>query len=333
MNNYLIDDYSLTGFQFLRSLVVSEYGLRHLEKADRKPKYALGHRIIAVLELTPLIGLIVSIVERIVQLIYQALKPLFVPGSWVFYGSQFRTNGPYDAMKASAFALELNAKASPGIVFDPSKITGSISGGTCTAMSLNFLSKYQGVKKKVRHLSKGHFRHNLLEKLSSKGKHFRETSEAMRAEQAAMNTILVNQGVKSPSLKKIQSLVRFRGFEVAWRSPTYRLRSKEDPADADTVPALEIKKDMARYKRGVYLVRLIKPAVNEKLEEYGHTFIYIKETGLKLLYEPNDGLLFLDDQSAERTVEKHMRYCAEVHSTTDATVYRLKAPTLKAKEA
>lgn len=47
---------------------------------------------------------------------------------------------------------------------------------------------------------------------------------------------------------------------------------------------------------GIYLLRIIKPAQNEKLEQYGHSTIYIKENDYKVFYDPNYGAYNLTDE-------------------------------------
>ncbi|AXH78539.1 MAG: putative membrane protein [Circular genetic element sp.] len=41
---------------------------------------------------------------------------------------------------------------------------------------------------------------------------------------------------------------------------------------------------------GQYIVRIIKPSENRRLEKSGHTLIYIKEEKLRMCYDPNSGL-------------------------------------------
>ncbi|CRX38469.1 hypothetical protein [Estrella lausannensis] len=318
MNKYLLDDYALTGGQVVRSLLISEYGLRHLERANLEPKYAFGHRFIAAIELIPVVGLIVSLVEAIFQAIYRAWQP---SDPCIFTGSQSRCNGKYQLLKAKRYVRRLNAKSAPGIYFNPSKLNGSVEGGTCSAMALKLIKIYLRAKTKAASANEGVARERLLSKLSKKSHLFERSSVEYRAIQAALNTIEIKEVPPDPSGSKVESLVKWRGLEVAWSSNCYRL--KKQPSSRKGCPYGHLAHDLSGFDEGVYWVRILKPAVNEKLESRGHSLVYIKERGLHLFYDPNDGLSCLQPEKAGLIVERQLRYCAELFRTTDVRFYRL----------
>lgn len=67
--------YDLKWYEVLYGLVVSPYGLRHLEKAEAletPSEKRLGHHLIALLELIPALGAIASAIERFVVAIFYA---------------------------------------------------------------------------------------------------------------------------------------------------------------------------------------------------------------------------------------------------------------------
>lgn len=66
MSDCQLNNYNLTKCEVIQSIVISEYGLRHLEQARQSTKCSWGHRIIGVIELFPIIGAIVSLIEAIV---------------------------------------------------------------------------------------------------------------------------------------------------------------------------------------------------------------------------------------------------------------------------
>src|SRR3990167_9256952 len=117
MSCYLLNNYSLSTCEVFQSLFVSEYGLRHLEAANAKEEYRWGHRMIALIELCPLMGLLVSIIEAIVSKCFKQDQKVEIPQKreWVFKGSQRDSNGPVDMMVAEAIRDELEAISPEGI--------------------------------------------------------------------------------------------------------------------------------------------------------------------------------------------------------------------------
>lgn len=69
--NYLLSNYKLSTKEIIQSAFISEYGLRHLELAKEGSKW--GHRIIAMIELCPILGIVASIIERLVAQCFYAL--------------------------------------------------------------------------------------------------------------------------------------------------------------------------------------------------------------------------------------------------------------------
>lgn len=323
MNKYLLDSYSLTGGQLARSLLISEYGLRHLEKADAKPKYAFGHRFIAAIELIPVVGLIISLVEAIFNAISKALQPIIQPGAWIFMGSQSRCNGTYDSKKAEKIVRRLNGASSPGILFNASKLNGSITGGTCSAMAIKLIKTYLHAKTKATSEKEGLNPERLLMKLFKKGYRFEESSAAYRATQAAFNTIEINASPLDPSRSKVESLVRWEGLDVSWSSPCYLLKNQPS-GTTESTPYGKLASAIDGFEEGIYLIRALEPAANEKLEAHGHTVVYIKENGLHLFYDANEGLDYLNTKNASVAVEKYIRYSVDLFNTTDVSFYRIK---------
>lgn len=67
MKDLLLLDYTLSCTELLQSLVVSEYGLRHLDLANQQPENKWGHRLIALVEFLPLVGQVAMLIEYVVQ--------------------------------------------------------------------------------------------------------------------------------------------------------------------------------------------------------------------------------------------------------------------------
>jgi len=243
MKNYLLDSYNLSKCEMLQSLFVSEYGLRHWAHSKKQTPYKWGHRIIAVIELCPLIGLIATIIESLVA---NRIRPNNVeprsytkPSSptsltkkrqWLFRGTQAECNGPVSVAKVESIRAKLEAHRSIGIQFNRKKVAPSLEGGTCTAMSLEFLDSYFQAKK---------------------------------------------ISIEKPSTQS----------------------------------------DML-------VDRILKPANNEKLEEHGHSLVYIKERGLGLFYDPNYGVRNLSTSEHSKILFEGFKSCFQTFQINKARFYR-----------
>lgn len=267
MKNYLLNDYKLSPLELLQSVFVSEYGLRHLAQAKLHPQQKWGHRIIAMIELCPLIGIIASLIEA-----------LFADRVWLFKGTQISAQGNVSIEKAEVIRAKLASQSSPlGIHFNKSKIVDQLVGGTCSAMALQFVDRYFQIKKSCEGSEQ------ILKQIAAIGIQFSASSAEMRDRQAAYNTIEVVKSSEERdfSKNKMQSLANDHNLSIKFSS------NEMDVEKLDTEQSLQ--NDVDALPEGAYLVRIIKPANNEKLEEHGHSLIYIREQGVNLFYDPNLG--------------------------------------------
>ena len=62
--------------------------------------------------------------------------------------------------------------------------------------------------------------------------------------------------------------------------------------------------------QGAFLIRMIKPSQNTKLEELGHSLIYIKNKDSHFLYDPNQGLKQLSRQNHSEELYHELQSCA-----------------------
>lgn len=276
MGSYRIN-YDLSKKELFRSFVVSEYGLRHLKASKQDSRVKWGHRLIAVIELCPVIGLFATAIEGIIVKLRQQTKQ-----PWLFQGSQENATGKVELEKAKAIARGIHQTAAKSISFPADKVQSYLEGGTCTAMSFSFLKKY--LKRKNELLRTGQLTpEKLQEEVKKMRRKFTSASQKLRNRQSAFNTIQVDASIPKVdfSWSKMQSLAKFNKWTITPASEEVNIERPESK--------LSMKKLINDLPQGVYIVRLIKPKANDKLEEHGHTMIFINEPNLSCFYDPNYG--------------------------------------------
>jgi hypothetical protein len=203
--------------------------------------------------------------------IFLLLSGSFYGNCKIFDGSQKGCSGEVSVARVACLCQELNERKAEGIYFNPEHIRSVLVGGTCSAMSLAFARLYLS----------GCIDPEL----------FVESSEQMRELQAAYNTIEVFPKLSGDiRLKKVESLLAYFYLKVIWASPIMDIRhSRGKDLLAKLLPS---------FQEGVYLIRVLKPSDNRRLEECGHSIIYIQTKEETFLYDPNNG--FLQFQSPEK---------------------------------
>ncbi len=328
MENYLLDNYSLSKREVLQSLFVSEYGLRHWAHS-KKQTYKWGHRIIAVIELCPLIGLIATIIEGLAA---SCLRPkntehpsshnpppqitLTKKREWLFKGTQAGCNGPVSIAKVESIRAKLDAHRPNGIQFNQQKIVPSLEEGTCTAMSLEFLDSYFQARRLS--IEKPNAQSDMLvDHLVKLGPNFSSSSQEMRNRQAAFNTIEVqlDGSAIDYSRNKIQSLANYHSLVINYSSSEIDVDKVDDESS--------ITKEVEALPEGAFLIRILKPENNEKLENRGHTLVYIKEHGLGLFYDPNYGVRNISPSEHPKILFEGFKSCFQSFQVNKARFYRL----------
>ena len=328
MSNVLLNNYNLSFGEVIQSLFVSEYGLRHLEQAKIQTECEWGHRIIAVIELCPLLGFIVSIIEALIASILQSDNSdspfQFTPSDqtspiknrvWLVKGSQSECCGSVSIAKVESIRSKLEIHHTAGIQFNQKKVVDNVVGGTCTAMSLEFLDSYLKAEK----ISKENANEQsdmLLKHLINIGQKLSSSSEEMRNRQAAYNTIEVTteNNAIDYSKNKIQSLANFHSLEINYSSSEIDIEKLNNEN--------ELSKEIDVLQEGAFLIRILKPANNEKLEEEGHSLVYIKEHGLGFFYDPNFGVIDIPSLEHSKILFKGLTSCFHSFGISKARFYR-----------
>lgn len=312
MPNYLLDNYNLTKLEVLKSFVVSEYGLRHLAQAKTQTQHKWGHRIIAAIELCPIVGLIATLIEAIVARCIKSYSPQSIPQEkWLFKGSQASCLGQVSVSKVESIRAKLDSQSPLSICFNREKITDSLKGGTCTAMSLEFLEEY--FKSKEANLKKDNFQSKMVESIIKFAPKFFNSCEEMRNRQAAFNTIEVkklNYEVDY-SKNKVQALANYHSFVIDYASNEIETDKLTNEHDIHSLP------------EGSFLIRILKPANNEKLEEHGHSLVYIKEHGIGIFYDPNFGVKNLSPSEHQVTLFENFKTNLNTFQVNKVRFYRL----------
>lgn len=304
MYSYFLKNYSLSNQELLQSIVVSHYGLRHWNQAKEEPQCKWGHRFLGIVELCPFVGLIVTIAEAaIVSYMFpQDIKQK----KFLFKGSQEDCNGTINSEASRKIAETLNGVVE-GICFDATKVEDTVVGGTCTAMSLAFLQSY---------FTENDSSESCIARLIKVGENFKTSSHEMRTRQAAYNTIRVVPGTENALQKKVQALALHLGFQMAYASAEVYFASQE------------MSSIMADLPQGAFLIRMIKPTQNEKLEEYGHSLVYIKTKNSHFFYDPSKGLQQLASQKKKHLEELYYQLNSwfEDYGLTKIGFYQLTNP-------
>lgn len=212
----------------------------------------------------------------------------------LFSGTQSKCNGSTSIEKVKSIFARLSKTQESGISFNKDKISEKIRGGTCSAMSLKFAKCY--IKHRER-LSDCNCENSvnanctslaLLSSIQSLEKKFATSNEKMRTRQAAFNTIEVVKKVfpvVDYSKNKVQSLAHYYGFTIDYTS---------NPIDTRVITsANQLTNHIDSLPQGIFLIRGIFSANNEKLEHYGHSMVYINNDLFKVFYDPEEGARIL----------------------------------------
>jgi hypothetical protein len=174
---------------------------------------------------------------------------------------------------------KIYAMREEGIIFNPDKITEYVEGGTCSAKTLAFADSYAEMRKNA-----APHENRFWNDLQGLRVNTVQAREEMVCRQIAFNTIEVvknNQEIDY-ARNKVQSLANFHEFRINYASVITNIIDRFFKDELDAV--------MGEIPSGIYLVRVLLPSDNEKLEIKGHTILYIKENELGLYYDPNEGL-------------------------------------------
>ncbi len=316
MDSYLLPNYQLSCIELLQSLVVSEYGLRHLSEANQRPERMWGHRLIALVEFIPVLGQLAMIVEWIVSQILRDPLDLSQRNEWLFRGSQNGCQGPAPQDRVLRVVEQIDRICPAGIYFNRNKAIGRVEGGACTAMAFDFADAFFKMRK-VHVKTSPHLPDAFLNGIRGLGRQFESSSEQSRIRQAAFNTIEVRGVLAGTDIakNKVQALANLHGFKVDHSSSEIAVNQMGSEQAVNAA--------VAGLPDGLYLLRTIKPINNERLEEHGHSMIYVKEQQEGFFYDPNYGVKYMKNVNQSPEIFNALAACYSQFETSRARFFRL----------
>jgi hypothetical protein len=307
MNEVKLNNYELTSSQWIQSLFISEYGLRHLEQSCENGKSQWGHRVVGIIQLFPVIGLIATAIEALVFHL-STKKPYLEDLSsyaWYFRSNQVGNVGPVNLEIAKRYIEKLNQNH-PYVKFNPLRLKDQMSLGSCTAQSFKLLNNY--FKLKYQHISD-------IEGEIRRFQKVKNCSEKTRYKQAAFNTIelIQHEDCKNTSKAKIEGLIAGK----------FNLGIALNGFDLETLTQSEFEKILKSLPEGTFLFRAIKPDDNHKMEAWGHSLIYINEDPISLFYDPNFGALDLKKSNPAKAIYDCLKFNREYYKLSELSIYHL----------
>jgi hypothetical protein len=226
------------------------------------------------------------------------------------FDTEMETKGSVDEPAAKKIIEKLNANPGHGIRFNENTLKDEVKGGTCTAVSLNFI---QGFFDGMNNLSSQNKQittkdvitviHN-LSVVDPQGNQVQDPKSAIRSLQGALNTIEVqDKSSIDAKSRKVQSLAAIKDLNVTSRSSTYEISQKKGEFTAESEASFT--KEINSLPDGVYILRGILPIEQNKqnvkpnaehsvkLEQYGHSTVFIHRNDCAFFFDPNHGALFI----------------------------------------
>lgn len=223
--------------------------------------------------------------------------------------------GPADLRKASQFVerlIEGAQRMKLPCTFSQKMLKGNeLEGGACTAISfrvakeaLNLLRLLRGnLQLKAVNRDKCFISHlsryvRELEEIANGGNKLLEKSEqiSVRTEQLALNTIMVERHVSMRTSnavsEKVGAMAPFYGLKVTGSSSELRVKGNEQLE-------AQLSEQIRSLNEGVYVLRIIQEKYNHKLEEKGHSIVYIKTAGGEYYFDPALGCYQLFSEVAK----------------------------------
>jgi hypothetical protein len=323
---FMLPSYDVSAYQLFSSLFISEYGLRHFEEAKKNQRNKWIHIAIGAIEVIPVIGAVVSTIERLAAEIFkryftspqkstrpsvnivpihieapikETSRPVSIPnpakssteGTIICPGNQVFCSGWVPVKEVKAICQKLNESRPVGVQFDENSITDQLVGGTCSAMSLDFIHHYLNLKGNRQAETEEELFTRVL--VTSRRYEYGSSPE-FRVQQAAFNAIqkVAVERDSQPDFTqaKMASLMAFHHRKIVYASEMIDFEQKQ---------AVEKTKDVwAALPQGIFIVRAIRPKANHKEEKHGHTMVLVNESQGKFFYDPNHGTRHLRSNQA-----------------------------------
>lgn len=210
--------------------------------------------------------------------------------------------GTIDVDKGLEIVEKLNGKACrvmPCVSFNPALLNKEILSGACSAIAFRVAATAISLLKNLKEndqLKPANREISFALRFSKWIRDFEENAASMRAsnrlmireirtEQEALNTITVDrEKICSGNAvsEKVGAMAPFYGLKVVESSPEIRVTGN-DQLEA------QLLEQIRNLVEGVYFLRIIQEKSNDKLEEMGHSLVYIKASDADYFFDPNLG--------------------------------------------
>jgi hypothetical protein len=203
-------------------------------------------------------------------------------------GSQSGCIGFIDKRRVQQICETLNAHRINSVFFNAKAIEPQINGGTCSAMSFDFIDQY--LKHRVLSRSSSD---KIIQKIS---KRYLSSSQEFMHHQAAFNTISKHSFENATDFKrdKIAAMLTLFHRNIPFCSEEINLSL---PTSYE-----KISRNMATLPKGIFALRALHPAANLKEERERHTMVFINEADGQFFYDPNGGTLQFQRGHANKLV-------------------------------
>lgn len=253
-------------------------------------KKKFNERIKNIQELEVIDGKFTILINKITHVLRQK-------GILLTRGDQQDCNGGIIQAEALKICQLLNERRKTGVIFNInySELTQARTrGGTCTAMSMDYLHHYLTRSKDISGKDK------IIQFILDTSLQYKKSSIEFRTQQAAFNAIQKAPAELSVDFKKskIDSLLQFYGHKIddSYLPIEFDITTSNSQSMASTLQNLP---------NGAFIIRALKPSDNEKGEEHGHTTALIKEQDEIFFYDPNYGTTLLSySQPGKNLFEK-----------------------------
>ncbi len=221
--------------------------------------------------------------------------------------SQEHQAGATDSDLAKMYCKALSEQSpQTHIVFSKDRLEERNTGGTCTAMTGEFVKDYLKEKQKVSfEIVSGVIRKKTplspIELFGQIEDKYKTSSEYFRTIQATFNTIHEDEEAQLNDLDymeaKINAMMRFYDLQVTDSSELFYMPINSTHECRKEAVA-KIEAFMNLHQEGVFIIRCINPnSDSDKGEAYGHTTALIRDQGESYFYDPNEGVYDLPNGS------------------------------------
>jgi hypothetical protein len=187
----------------------------------------------------------------------------------------------HDTSISESVYEKINCLRPEHVYFTKEEIYNFNQYGTCSAMALDFLSRYLLWCSDIRDVN---LRREIIKSLKVYNGYDNIT---FKSRQAAYNSISVDKlmhqkNVEEIRKKKIQSLANYHNMDLEAVIPSYNI-SENNFGPNWLCEQINLLQD------GAYVIRAIKPTDNKRMELYGHTLVFVKNKDLSLFYDNHSG--------------------------------------------